>query len=93
VPAFQLPVEVGDERLQHVDAVEAFLQPGRRILGIARGELGAIAREPLLPLVGATDDARAARVGVTLIAAACVERAWTSSPAHVTVPDMAGPPH
>ena len=28
-----------------------------------------------------------------LIAAPCVERAWTSSPAHVTIPVMAGPPH
>jgi hypothetical protein len=27
------------------------------------------------------------------IAAARVERAWTSSPTHVIVPDMGGPPH
>ena len=26
-------------------------------------------------------------------AAACVERAWTSNPTHVIVPDKAGPPH
>ncbi len=30
---------------------------------------------------------------ITLIAAACVERAWTSSLAHVIVAVMAGPPH
>jgi hypothetical protein len=31
--------------------------------------------------------------GIGSIAAACVDRAWTSSPAHVIVPDIAGPPH
>jgi len=30
---------------------------------------------------------------IVSIAAACVERAWTSNPTHVIVPVMAGPPH
>ena len=30
---------------------------------------------------------------ITSIAAACVDRAWTSRPTHVIVPVMAGPPH